>query len=321
MSTIRPLIIASATAAGLFATIAPASSAPSTDAAPRPAGIGVQVPVYAGPASDAPSLVPADTADAKAAPTVKFNVTYVGFTPAAKAAFQRALNAWASKLSSPVPITVRASWEPLGANILGSAGPSYAWQCNGMLCVDAIANKKAGRNLNPAPDIVARFSSNFSNWHFGTGPAPVGKYDFQSVVMHEIGHGVGFLGFGNVTNGKGTVQLQGFNSPYDRFTRLGSTKTSPLLWKMPNNSAQLGRALTSNNVFFDSAKVRSANAGKAAKLYAPAGFRRGSSYSHLDEKAFPKGNPNSLMTYAIGDGETIRSQGPVSLALLKSIGW
>lgn len=311
------------TAAAALTTTAMAMTAIPAGAADAPAPratAGTQVPVFAGPLGGTPSLV-ADGDAGRAAPASKFVVTYTGFTPEAKAAFQRAVTMWQSKLSSPVPITVKASWEPLGPGVLGSAGPSYVWDVNGVLYADAVANKKSGKQLHAAPDIVARFSSNFSNWHFGTGPAPVGKYDFQSVVMHEIGHGVGFLGFGNVTNGKGTVQLQGFNSPYDRFTRLGSTKTSPLLWKMPNNSAQLGRALTSNNVFFDSAKVRSANAGKAAKLYAPAGFRRGSSYSHLDEQAFPKGNPNSLMTYAIGDGETIRSEGPVSLALLKSIGW
>ncbi len=74
-------------------------------------------------------------------------------------------------------------------------------------------------------------------------------------------------------------------------------------------------------VYFDSAKVRAANGAKSAKLYAPSIWRQGSSYSHLDEAIFPAGNKNSLMTYAIGDGETIRTPGPVAVAILKSIGW
>lgn len=282
---------------------------------------GYSIPVYAGGEQGAPTVVEDDAAAAKAAPTAKFTVTYSGFTPEAKAAFQRAVDSWASKVSSPVPITVKASWEPLGANILGSAGPSYVWDNGGVFYVDAIANKRAGRQLNAAPDIVARFSSNFSNWHFGTGSAPAGKYDFQSVVTHELGHGLGFLGAGRVSGNLGSVRLQGKNISYDRFTKLGSAANSPLLWKMPDNSVQLGKALRSNNVYFDSAAVRKANGGKAAKLYAPSSWNPGSSYSHLDEATYRKGNINSLMTYAIGSGETIRTAGPITLAIFKTIGW
>lgn len=282
---------------------------------------GYQVPVYAG-GEDGPPTVVEDSADAARAPqTATFQVTYVGFSAQAKAAFQRAVNTWANKLNSPVPITVRASWEPLGSSILGSAGPSYVWNSGGVFHVDAIANKKAGRQLNSAPDIVARFSSNFSNWHFGTGKAPAGKYDFQSVVAHELGHGLGFLGAGRVSGSRGTVQLSGRNISYDRYTKLGNKQNSPLLWRMPNNSVQLGSALRSNNVYFDSPAVRRANGGKAAKLYAPSSWRQGSSYSHLDEATFPKGTPNSLMTYAISSGETIRTPGKVTQALFKTIGW
>lgn len=319
MKTTTTRVAAGAGMAALVA-IALAPGASSAESVPRSLP-GTQVPVYAGPAGTTQSVVTDAPAAAKAAPTAKFIVSYTGFTPEAKAAFQRAVNAWAGKLNTTVPVTVKASWEPLGPGILGSAGPSQIWDIGGVWNVDAIANKKAGRQLSASPDIVARFSSNFTNWHFGTGPAPVGKYDFQSVVTHELGHGVGFLGVGKVTGSTGTVKYSGKNTAYDRFTRLGSTATSPLLWKMPDNSTQLGSALLSNNVYFDSPAVRAANGGKSAKLYAPSAWRQGSSYSHLDETTFPKGNPNSLMTYAIGGGETIRTPGPITLALLKTIGW
>lgn len=317
MRTARTATIALGGVAALLATV---GSVPASASEEPIRQAGWQVPVYAGPGGHAATAVE-DTAAAKAAPTAQFKVTYVGFSAPAKAAFQRAVNKWASKLSSPVPITVRASWEPLGPSILGSAGPSYGWTMGGVIYIDAIANKKAGRDLNSAPDIVARFSSNFSNWHFGTTAAPVGKYDFESVVMHELGHGVGFLGAGRVDGSTGTVKFNGKNISYDRFTKLGSKPSSPLLWKMPDPSVKLGSALRSNNVYFDSAKVRNANGGKSAKLYAPSQWRQGSSYSHLDESTYPQGNANSLMTYAINDGETIRSQGKITLALLKSIGW
>ena len=51
----------------------------------------------------------------------------------------------------------------------------------------------------------------------------------------------------------------------------------------PDKSTTLAAQLQSNNLFFDSTKARPANGNKAAKLYAPAVFQPGSSYSHLDE--------------------------------------
>lgn len=318
MRSLRRVLTASGAAAAIAATLA---LAPTSAGASAQGGVerlpGYQVPVLASHEGGV-SVVADDAMAAKAARTAKITVTYVGFSAPAKAAFQRAVNAWAAKLSSPVPITVKANWAPLGSGVLGSAGPSHIWKVNNVWYADALANKKAGRQLDSAPDVVANFSSSFTNWHFGTGPAPAGMYDFQSVVTHELGHGVGFLGLGNVSGGLGTVKHSGSPSAYDLFTELG---TGAALKGMPDKSAKLAAALTSDNVFFDSAAVRTANGGKPAKLYAPSTWRQGSSYSHLNESTYPKGNQNSLMTYAISGGETIRTPGPVALAILKTTGW
>ena len=58
-----------------------------------------------------------------------------------------------------------------------------------------------------------------------------------------------------------------------------------------------------------------------AKLYAPAVFQSGSSYSHVDEATYARGNPNSLMTPQLGQGETIRSPGAITLAIFRTSGW
>jgi hypothetical protein len=187
--------------------------------------------------------------------------------------------------------------------------------------VDAVANKAHGSQLNPAPDIIAAFNSTFPNWHFGTVPAPAGKYDFESVVLHELGHGVGFLGAGRVgTGGVGSVKLGTPPNPtaYDIFTEDNAGKR---LTKYPDGSVALGNALTSGNVFYDSPRVRNAFGNQRAELYAPNPFQGGSSYSHLDEAAFPAGDPNSLMTPQLGQGETIRNPGPIVKAILKDEGW
>jgi hypothetical protein len=257
-----------------------------------------------------------------------FRVTYTGFPVAARSAFQRAVNLWAPLIDSPVPITVRASFAPLGAGVLGSAGPNFVWRDfagaprRSTWYPDAVANKRARVQLDPAADIVARFSSSRTDWHFGSTPAPAGKYDFTTVVMHELGHGLGFLGAGDVRNNRGTVRedlTPRLPMAYDRFTE--NAAGTSLVTGFPDLSASLATQLRGGNLFFDSPQVRNANGGARARLYAPARFQQGSSYSHLDEATYRQGNRNSLMTPILNSGETVRSPGPITRAIFRSTGW
>ena len=133
-------------------------------------------------------------------------VSYTGFTPQAQAAFQYAVDLWRAELASPVPVIINASFEPLGTGVLGSAGAGGIISdfpgapVAGTWYPIALANQLAGVDLDPSgPDINARFGSTF-NWYFGTdGAAPTGTFDFVTVVMHELGHGLGLLGSGNVS--------------------------------------------------------------------------------------------------------------------------
>lgn len=305
-------------ALGALSVAAPAGAAPAAGpvAAPVP---GAQVPLLAGPDGPTTSVVAAevDGPALRAARTATIRVTYHGFSPAAKASFQRAVDIWATQVSSRVPITVDATYRPLGAGVLGSAGPDLLWRNfpgapqRDTLYPDALANKLAGKQLSSRPDIVANFSSSFSNWNFAAGPAPRGKYDFESVVLHELGHGLGFLGAGRVAGGQGTVRFSGAPVVYDRFvTNAAGTK----LITLPDPSAALRQQITGGALFFRSGALK-------AKLYAPRTFQGGSSYSHLDEATYRAGSPNSLMTPQLGAGETIHSEGPLTKGILRAIGW
>ncbi len=300
----------------LFAAL---DTAPATESLP-----GARIVLRAGP-SVGRTVVPAEAViGPRRAATI--NVTYHGFPRAAKRAFQRAVNIWKPLLNTQVPITVDATFEPLGPGILGSAGTSFIHRNfnnaprPNTFFVDAIANRHAGVQLSPEPDIVARFSSSFPNWHFGLANAPANKYDFTAVVLHELGHGLGFLGGGQVSGANGFIR---FGSPanhiiYSAFVEnTGGTK----ILTFAEGSVGLGNQLKSNALFFDSRAVRRANGGKRAKIFAPNPFQGGSSYSHLDENTFPPGNKNSLMTPFLGQGETIRNPGPVTRALFGDIGW
>ncbi len=59
--------------------------------------------------------------------SANFAVTYTGFTPSAQAAFQAAVDIWASLISSTVQIRVNTTFKPLSGSLLGYAGPNSFW--------------------------------------------------------------------------------------------------------------------------------------------------------------------------------------------------
>jgi hypothetical protein len=306
-----------------LALVAPSASA-STPEANGIRMTGTQAVLMAGTGSGVATAVPAE-AETFAAAGATFRVTYHNFSPQAKASFQRAVNVWAKTITSSVPITVDATYRPLEPGVLGSAGPgdvhrnfSGAPKRN-VIYVDALANKLAGRQLSASPDIVANFSSSFDNWYFGTGNAPVGDYDFQSVVTHELGHGLGFLGLGRLTDANtGSIRSAGSITSFDANVENGAGRK---LTTFADPSTALKNQITGRSLYFDSPAVHNANSAGRARLYAPAEYEPGSSYSHLNESTYRQGTANSLMTPFLKDGETIHNPGPITKAILVTQGW
>jgi hypothetical protein len=265
--------------------------------------------------------------------TATFTVNYTGFSAQAQTAFQFAVDIWASKITSSVPIVVNANWTSLGFGILGSAGPnnfysnfSGAPMLNTWYPV-AIANKLAGTDLDGSgtEEIDANFSSNFPDWYFGTdGNTPVSQYDFASVVLHELGHGLGFSGSMRVGSFCGVGQgcwgsTTSYPFIYDRFAVNGSGQSLIDTNLFANYSTTLAAQLTSDNVYFNGPNAVKANGNANVKLYAPGTFSSGSSYSHLDNVF--NGTPNALMTFSISNGEVQHDPGPVMLCMFKDMGW
>lgn len=142
--------------------------------------------------------------------TATFEVTYIDFTPEAQQAFQAAVDVWSTLISSPVTIRVEAKWTPLDGDLLGQAGSALFRA--GILpdpntfYPEPLADALYGSDIRPGEfDITAEFDSDRSNWYLGTdGLTPPGTTDFMTVVLHELGHGLGFLGLANVENGLGS---------------------------------------------------------------------------------------------------------------------
>jgi hypothetical protein len=167
------------------------------------------------------------------------------------------------------------------------------------------------------------FNSDFDDWYFGVdGETPAGQYDFVSVVLHELGHGLGFSGSATVDGNLGSWGLgSGFPFIYDVFVENGAGEQLIDTTIFPNPSEELADQLQGGDLYFAGPAATMANDGEPPELYAPDPWLQGSSYSHLDEDAFPAGDPNSLMTPALDTAEAIHNPGAITRGIFTDQGW
>lgn len=275
-----------------------------------------------------PNLLPREGQDSNGTVCSTFIVTYNGFTPEALAAFQFAVDIWANTIESPQIIRVDATFADLGAGVLGSAGPTGFIPVTGpgipanTVFARALAESLTGFDSNfGGDDIVANFSST-ANFYFGLDANPPNnQIDFVSVVLHELGHGLGFLGFADkdITGLQGELRNQGFVHMYDQFVEnFGGTS----ILDFPDPSVALLDEFTGGNLYSNSPLAIAANGGTIRpEIFAPNPFDFGSSYSHWDESVFPASNINSLMTPSIGFGQSNHNPGPITIGLFEDMGW
>ncbi|WP_375443319.1 T9SS type A sorting domain-containing protein [uncultured Fibrella sp.] len=263
---------------------------------------------------------------ARKAATATFIVKYIGYPDSARAAFQRAVDIWSTLLVSPVPIRITARWQPLGSGVLGSASPAdYIGAPDGSQRATtyypmALAEKIARRNINhpDSADIVANFSST-NTWYLGLDGKPTaGKYDLVTIVLHELGHGLGFTG-GIRANTSTREAGVNYSTVFDAYVenRLG---TKILSEAIAANPSTLFTQLTGQNLYIN-APILKQRTGDRAKLYAPATYSTGSTLYHLDETTYKANDPNSLMTPFIGAAEVAQNPGPVILSFFEDMEW
>lgn len=250
--------------------------------------------------------------------------------------FTTAAAIWGSFLDSSITTTVGAQFDPLacssGSAVLGSAGTAWVnrdfpnapfastWY-HGAL-VNKLRNTDGSTN-----EINATFNSNLDNgcfsgssrFYYGLdGTNPGGTTNLLVVVLHELGHGLGFSSFGNGATG---ALFNGFPDVYMRFT---FDQTAGLYWYQMSDAQRMASAINNGNVFWDGPNVKIASsfltAGRDAAtgrvaLHTPGTFSSGSSVSHFSTAA----SPNLLMEPNINSGLAI--DGDLTRQQLRDIGW
>lgn len=212
-------------------------------------------------------------------------------------AFTHAANIWGQTLTSAVPIVINARFTPLSCTatgaVLGSAGATQIFgSFPGAQKVDtwysyALANKLYGAEISdtPGPQINANFNSNLGNagcltgtsFYLGLDSNHGNNIDFVTVLLHEMGHGVGFQTF---TSGLSGVQIAGYPSIWDHYLLDNTTnklwvnmtdaerqasalRVSGLSWTGPAVTAAARSVLTATPQL----RVMGAGKAKTAALY------------------------------------------------------
>ncbi|MBV9217545.1 MAG: hypothetical protein JO053_15365, partial [Acidobacteria bacterium] len=253
--------------------------------------------------------------------------------------FNFAASIWASYIDSTVPINVKAQFDPLtpcstSGGVLGSAGTTSIYrdftgaEFSGTWYPAALTNKIMGADQDgTTAEINAKFNSSVDTGCLGTGTrfyygldnsTPSKRINLLVVLLHELGHGLGFQTF---VSGSTGVQNSGFT---DIFARHIYDRTSGKFWNQMTDTERKNSALNNGNLLWEGPNVDIASGGLTAgrdnsngrvQLYAPSTYESGSSVSHWDTAA----TPNLLMEPIINTGL------PLDLDLtkqqLRDIGW
>jgi len=309
-----------------FTSMAQALSKATGDEIPAPF-----VHLYAGPRQPGPSRMTNANLAATPGPSGKkvatlstIKVTYVGVPIQQQSAVQAAIDMWSQNWSSSVPINVTANYVNSGSTgILASATPvnffhNFSKAPDPTLWYSsAMANALAKKDLDPAnPEITININSTMaSSFYLGTdGDCPINQYDLESIIVHEIAHGLGFLSNDTYDPffGYGTIDQP---TPYDAYAQ---TLDGGRLMDLPSPSLALGRALR-NTLMWSGKNGTAANGEVKPLLYTPNPYQPGSSVSHLDQDTFTTKGADALMTPTWPAGGVFHQPGPLVLAMLNDM--
>lgn len=273
-----------------------------------------------------------------------------GVPRAAREAIWHAMDIWFSELEITVPFTLRVYWEEMDMEDppLAFAQPYWDeeegeapwacservdWGCRPKTLVNQLSGRRLNGEFDPDPEFEVHFHEDH-NWYLGTDGNPGrNEFDLVTVMLHEIGHTLGFMSGFSVNHDRRTGEVLWDDSKwsvyYDQFV-WGRLEGDLLSLNSPSRS--LYNALTSNRIFWGRSDMKNWHEesllsvrrnGGPVMLWATAdtSARPGQHVSHLDEEAFPFSHSDNLMTPIRYWGEAKHHLGPVTLGMLYDLGW
>ncbi len=187
--------------------------------------------------------------------------------------FNHAAQIWDALLQSPVTIYIQASFDPLSctatSGVLGSAGPNTVESDFGAAgifpatwYVTAEANRLTGTDLEPGTaDITAQFNSSVGtstclssySWYYGYDDNEgANGIDLLVVLLHEFGHGLGFL---TTTSASTGGYLASQPSVFDYFLQ---DDVSGKHWYQMTAAERTASAINTGHLVWDGSSVTAA---------------------------------------------------------------
>ena len=184
--------------------------------------------------------------------------------------FQQAASIWGGILPSNVEILVNSYFDALTCTstsaVLGSAGAASVFrdftnaEFAGTWYPKALADKVADSDLAPGQaGITARFNSNLGNtgcmdgysWYYGfdhnEGSSQI---DLLAVLLHELGHGLGFQTFASGTTG---ALLNGYPDVFSKFIY---DQATGLRWDQETDAQRAASAINTYKLLWDGTATR-----------------------------------------------------------------
>lgn len=232
----------------------------------------------------------------------------------------RALSTWDSLINSTPgrTLTVGLTWyDGSNSSTLASAySPYFYHQSNGPQQVATLAEsvwRDGSTKADTGYDIYIQCNTAYLNSLYcetALSPEYTGKYDFQSILTHEVGHTVWFLSLATQT---GTFQVQSGNTS-EAYSTMLYTKYDSLLTNQEGQSI-VQKAGTGNTAFTLGETLLLDDTGLTA--YNPANWQQGSSMAHIDSSS----DPDALMQYSLSPDTYHRTLTEGEMELMRSMGW